>query len=58
MQIVPSQGITLTGSHDRWDDCNITFMIMVIIKQKWLKNIKCMNKTGELYDVSSTAQRF
>jgi hypothetical protein len=39
------------GSHGRWDDCFLTFTIMMIIKQGTLKCITCMNKGDELYDV-------
>jgi hypothetical protein len=31
-------------SHGKWDDCDITFMITMTLKQKGLKCIKCMNK--------------
>jgi hypothetical protein len=41
------------SSHGKWDDCDIIFKIMVIIKQGRFKCIECMNKENELYDVST-----
>jgi hypothetical protein len=38
------QKITLMGSHDKWDDCDIAFMIMMIVKQRRFKCIEWMNK--------------
>ncbi len=48
------------GSHGKWDECDITFMIIVIIKVKHgrFKCIKCMNKGDELYDVSTCCTKF
>jgi len=50
--------ITLTNPHDRWDDCDITFMIMMIVKQRRFKCIECMNKNDELYDVPTCCTKF
>ncbi len=46
--------ITLTNSHGKWDDYDITFMITVIIKQGRFKCIECTYKSDELYDVSTS----
>jgi hypothetical protein len=32
------------SSHGQWDDCDITFIIMMTIKQGRFKNIECTNK--------------
>jgi hypothetical protein len=40
------------GSHGKWDHLDIAFMIMVTIKLRRFKCIKCVNKWDELYDVS------
>ncbi len=49
----------MISSHGKWDDYDITFMIMMIIKQGGFKSIKCMNKRDESYDVFLlVAQRF
>jgi hypothetical protein len=50
---MPLQGITLTCFHGIWDDYDIAFTIIVIIKQERFKCIKYMNKNDELYDVLS-----
>ncbi len=50
--------ITLTSPHGRWDDCDISFMITMITKQRRLEYIECMNKRDELYDVSSCYMKF
>jgi hypothetical protein len=34
--------------HGRWDDCDITFMTMMIEKQKKLECTECTNKGDEL----------
>ncbi len=47
----PALKITLMSPHSRWDDCDITFTITMIVKQRIFKCIKCMNKGNELYDV-------
>jgi hypothetical protein len=47
----PALKITLMSPHSRWDDCDITFTITMIVKQRIFKCIKCMNKGDELYDV-------
>jgi hypothetical protein len=39
------------GSHDRWDDYDIAFMVTMIIKQRKIKCIECMNNKDKLYDV-------
>jgi hypothetical protein len=39
------------GSHDRWDDYDVTFMTTMTIKQGKFKCIKYTNKGDELYDV-------
>jgi len=39
--------------HGKWDDSNIAFRIIVIVKYGRFKNIKCTNKRDELYDVST-----
>jgi len=46
------------GSHGRWDACDITFMIIVVVKQKIFKYIECMNKRDELYDVPTCYMKF
>jgi hypothetical protein len=46
------------GSHGKGDDYDITFMIMVIIKQGKLKCIECMNKDDELHDVPTSSTKF
>jgi hypothetical protein len=51
----PSKGITLMGSHGKNDDYDITFMIMMAIKQG---RLKCMNKGYELHDVSTNYMKF
>jgi hypothetical protein len=33
-------------------------MIMIIIKQRWFKCIKCMNKGDELYDIPTCCTKF
>jgi len=38
-------------SHGRWDDCDLAFMIMMIIKWGKFKCIKCVNKGDEFDDV-------
>ncbi len=43
---------------NRWDDYNITFMIIMIIKQGKFKCIKCMNKGDELYDIFTYDTKF
>jgi hypothetical protein len=52
------QKITLTSFHGKWDDYDITFMIMVTIKYKRLKYIECTNKRDELYDVPTCCTKF
>jgi hypothetical protein len=49
--------MTLVGSHGRWDDHDITFMVMVTIKER-LKNVECTNKGNELYDVPICCMKF
>ncbi len=39
------------GSHGRWDDYDIAFMVTMIIKQGRFKCIECMNNNDKLYDV-------
>jgi hypothetical protein len=46
------------GFHGRWDDCDITFTIMMTIKQGKLECIKCMNKGDELHDVPICSMKF
>ncbi len=41
----------LNEFHGRWDDYNIAFTIMEIVKRMRFKCIKCMNKRDELYEV-------
>jgi hypothetical protein len=50
--------ITLMNSHGRWDDHDITIMIMVIVKQGRFKCIKCTNKGDKLYDVPTYCTKF
>jgi hypothetical protein len=40
------------SSHGRWDDCDITLKIMMIVKQERFKNIEYMN-TGKIMDVNA-----
>jgi len=49
--------MTLAGSHGRWDDYDIVFMVMVVIKGKF-KSVECMNKWNELYDVPICCMKF
>jgi hypothetical protein len=56
--ICPSQRITLTNSHGKWDDHDIAIMVMVIVKQGKFKCIKWMNKGDKLYDVPTYYTRF
>jgi len=49
--------MTLVGSHGRWDDHDIFFMIMVTIKGRF-KSVECMNKGNELYDVPICCTKF
>jgi hypothetical protein len=44
--------------HGRWDDCEITFTITMIVKQKRLECIECTNKGDELYDVPTYCMKF
>jgi hypothetical protein len=46
------------GSHGEWDDYDIAFMIMMIIKYGTLKCIECTNKGDELYDVPTCYTKF
>jgi len=46
------------GFHDKWDDYDIVFTIIMTVKQGRLKCIKCMNKKDELYDVLSCSMKF
>jgi hypothetical protein len=55
---MPPQNITLTNPHDKWGDYDITFVIMMIVKQKIFKCIECMNKRDELYDVFTWCTKF
>jgi hypothetical protein len=55
---MPPKRITLTRSHGKWDDCDIGFMITMIVKQKKIKCIKCTNKGDELYDVPTYCMKF
>jgi len=50
--------ITLPSPHGRWDDCDITFIITMTIKQRRLECTKCMNKGDELYDVPTYYMKF
>ncbi len=54
----PPPKITLMGSHGKWDDCDITFIITMIIKQRRIKCIECTNKKDELYDVPIYCMKF
>ncbi len=46
------------NSHGKRDDCDITFIIMMVIMHERFKCIKCMNKGDELHDVSSCCTKF
>jgi hypothetical protein len=46
------------SSHGKWDDYDITFMIIMILEQKRLKCIECTNKGDELYDVCTWCMKF
>jgi hypothetical protein len=48
----------LNEFHGRWDDRNIAFTIMVIIKHIRFKCIECMNKRDEFYDVPTFYMKF
>jgi hypothetical protein len=48
----------LKNHFDKWDDCDITSMIMMIIKQKGFKCVKCINKRYEFYDVPTCYTKF
>ncbi len=48
----------MTGSHGKGDDCEIAFKIMMVIKQRKFKCIKCMNKGDELHNVSTCCTKF
>ncbi len=55
---MPPKRITLTRSHGKWDDYDISFMITMIVKQGRVKCIKCTNKADELYDVPNYCMKF
>jgi hypothetical protein len=55
---MPRERITLTRSHGKWDDCDISFIITIIIKQGKVKCIKCTNKEDELYNVPTYYMKF
>jgi hypothetical protein len=44
--------------HGKWDDYDITFTIMMNIKQRRLDCIECTNKRDELYDVPTYYTKF
>jgi hypothetical protein len=46
------------GSHGRWDDYDVTFTIMIIIKHRIFKCIECTNNGDEMYDVSICYRKF
>jgi hypothetical protein len=50
--------INLTSPHGISDDCDITFMITMIVKQRKLECIEYMNKRDELYDVPTFYTKF
>jgi hypothetical protein len=52
------QRINLTSSHGKLDDCDITFIITMIIKQRKIECIKGMNKKDELYDIVTYYMKF
>jgi hypothetical protein len=45
------------GSHGRWDDYDITFIVMMITKQGKFKCIECMNNKDKLYDVPTYSMK-
>jgi hypothetical protein len=47
----------LHGFSWQMDDCDITFMITMIAKQKGFICIECMNKKDELYNVPTLQQK-
>jgi hypothetical protein len=46
------------NSHGRWDDYDITFTIIMIVKQGKFKCIKYTNKGDELYGVPTYFTKF
>ncbi len=46
------------GSNGRWNDCDVAFIITMIVKQRKLKCIECTNKRDELYDVPIYCTKF
>jgi len=55
--MVPSQKITLTGSHGKWDDCDITFMIYDDYKIGETQMHRMHKQRGELYDVPTCCMK-
>jgi hypothetical protein len=41
-----------------WDDHDIAIMVIITIKQRIFKCIKCTNKRDELYDVPTYSKKF
>jgi hypothetical protein len=44
--------------YDKWDDCDITFMIIMTVYQRKIECIKCTTKRDELYDVPTRCMTF
>jgi hypothetical protein len=42
----------------QWDDCDITFTITMIVKQRRVECMECTNKGDELYDVPTYIMKF